>query len=104
MKEQVKQVHAVLWEQPSYSRYFAAEVDADAVEGAVSFDMFLATRMISEQAAKMGMRELAAAKLATILDALIELGVLSRRQIAALEAAEAEAQRFRFELRGVKPN
>src|SRR5262245_17098369 len=102
--EQVKQVHAALCEKQSYSKWLAAEDDEHAIEGAVYFDLFMATKMIQEQAAKMGLRELAQTELGPIADVMIELGIINQKQAAALEVAEAEAQRERFDLHGIKLN
>jgi|HubBroStandDraft_6_1064221.scaffolds.fasta_scaffold2824597_1 hypothetical protein len=60
--------------------------------------------MIREQAAKIGKRELAEAKLGTIMDALIELGIINQKQAGAIEATETEAQLFRLSLHDIKPN
>lgn|SRR5262249_28780473 len=102
--EQIKQVHAVLCEHPSYSKWFAAEDNDHAIEGSVACDLYCAMLMIREQAARMDKRELAAAKLGTIVDGCIEIGIVNQKQAAALEAAEAEAQMERLAWHGIKPN
>jgi hypothetical protein len=70
LNDQVYEIHLLLVETENYARYLYAVLDKEAVEGSVAFDRIMAATLSRAKAAELGRRDVAKAKLATIVKAL----------------------------------
>ena len=70
LNDHVDDIHVSLWEKSAYHTALEAVDDADAVEGSLSADNFLAAGLIRDHARETGNHHVKDKKLATIVRAL----------------------------------
>ena len=70
LNDHVDDIHVALWENPAYHTALEAVDDADAVEGSLAADNFLASTMIRDHARETANHHIKDKKLATIVKAL----------------------------------
>jgi len=99
--ERIAELHwQQLIKQANYHQYVAARADAEAVEGDLAMDTFMAAKILRQAAKDAGDTQIASQKLAVLAELLAQ--VLDRK--IDWEAREKEGQQIRRILGGLPPD